>query len=290
MCLSEGTFWVTREEPPGTWTHDGRIISHSQFGITMSTKWLGIPCAKKFMEREYRFWRCQKVMARLHHPNVIKFFCWGKGEREGQYFIGMELMETDLSACIERQEGRPFPIAVALDIIVQIARGMRYLHSQGIAHRDLKPANVLISRALTSTEFGDIFYVKLTGFESCKANVESSRAEVPTGNGMFGTTGYMAPEVATRSRFLPLKPFKADIFSFAMTSSDVLSFKRPPGFQPRRFAVYMEATDAGVRPEIASRCPKELVALLKECWDTDPELRPDFDAVCTRLQKIVMCH
>ena len=120
--------------------------------------------------------------------------------------------------------------------------------------------------------------------------MESSRAEVPTGNGMFGTTGYMAPEVATRSG-LPLKPFKADIFSFAMTSSDVLSFKRPPGLQhPVPFAAYEEAINAGVRPEIASRCPKELVALLKECWDTDPELRPDFDAVCTRLQKIVMCH
>ena len=293
MCLSEGTFWVTREEPPGTWTHDGRIFSQGASGITMSTKWLGIPCAKEFMGREFMefpFWRCQKVMARLHHPNVIKFFCWGKEEREGQYFIGMELMETDLSACIERQEGRPFPIAVALDIIVQIARGMRYLHSQGIAHRDLKPANVLISRALTSTEFGDIFYVKLTGFEICKANVESSRAEAPTDNGMFGTVGYMAPEVATRS-VLPLKPFKADIFSFAMTSSDVLSFKRPPGLQhPVPFAAYEEAINAGVRPEIASRCPKELVALLKECWDTDPELRPDFDAVCTRLQKIVMCH
>jgi serine/threonine protein kinase len=165
---------------------------------------------------------------------------------------------------------------------------MRYLHSQGIAHRDLKPDNVLISRALNTTELGDIFCVKIADFGICTANVEASRAEVPTNNGIFGTVGYMAPEIT--SRFSPLKPFKADIFSFAMTSSDVLSFKRPPALHPGGLRGYRKAIEAGVRPEIASRCPKELVALLKECWDINPELRPDSDAVCTRLQKIVLCH
>ena len=245
----------------------------------MSTKWLEIPSAKKFVATRDgattevlagEFWRPQKVMARLHHPNVIKFFCCGKAEREGQYFIGKELMETDLSACIRRWKGRPFPIVVALDIIVQIARGMRYLHSQGIAHRDLKPRNVLIS----TTELGDIFCVKIAGFGICTANVEASRSEETPH--LLGTMGHMAPEFRFARSGLRLQPFKADIFGFTTTSSEVLFFKQPPPLGPPnpRFRDYMGALEEGVRPEFASRCPKELVALLRECWDIDPELRP----------------
>ena len=37
-------------------------------------------------------------------------------------------------------------MAERLDILLGIARGLEYLHSNGIVHRDIKPANILLGK------------------------------------------------------------------------------------------------------------------------------------------------
>jgi len=75
-----------------------------------------------------------------------------------------------------------FGIDKKLNYLIQIAKGMRYLHQKGIIFRDLKPDNVLIGMNDT---------LKLTDFGISKTMNDQNKVNM-TANA--GTSMYMAPE------------------------------------------------------------------------------------------------
>ena len=92
---------------------------------------------------------------------------------------------------------------------LQMAEGVRYCHSMGVAHRDLKPENLLL--------FDNRSVLKLADFGLAMTLPDSS-ATVPPPNGpscttMCGTLEYVAPEVMSGAAY---KGFPADVWSFAV--------------------------------------------------------------------------
>lgn len=71
----------------------------------------------------------------------------------------MECMEKSLGALINAQE-RPCSLPVALNIVVQIACKMRYIHDMGITHCDLKLDNLVVAM-LALQNLLDFFKVTL---------------------------------------------------------------------------------------------------------------------------------
>ena len=69
-------------------------------------------------------------------------------------------MEKSLFDLIQDQKGILFSLPVVVDIIMQIVRGMWYLHDLGVAHRDLTPQNVVLNR-LIHPHLEDHFRLKL---------------------------------------------------------------------------------------------------------------------------------
>lgn len=284
--------WTKENETSGTWGSSD-FLGGSAGGGVCSTEWLGIPCAKKiyhFKEHEIFFLKEAGILAHLKHPGIVNFFCCGNhGEEIGKRFIAMELMEKNLYNVIEDQilKGVYFPLHVVLDIIMQIARGMWYLHDQGVAHRDLKPHNVVVDKMTYSEiQLENHFCVKLVDFGTSKTEVEVSRSNTVTALGI-GTTTYRAPEISPSphaSRKGKANWFKADVFSFAMTCAHVLCLQMT--LRGNSEESTSEELDGG-RPKIPKYYnPKdsELVALLKECWKTNPRERPSFQEICIRLE------
>ena len=98
----------------------------------------GVPEA----DRVKRFEREARAAGALNHPNVVTVH--DVGTHEGAPYLVTELLSG--KTLRERlQEGR-LPLRKAVEIAVQLARGLAAAHDKGIVHRDLKPANVFLTQ------------------------------------------------------------------------------------------------------------------------------------------------
>lgn len=94
-----------------------------------------------------------------------------------------------------------------INFLIQIAKGMRYLHQKGIIFRDLKPENILIGMNDT---------LKLTDFGISKTiNLNSNNKMTMKA----GTSLYMAPEVVEGKSDYDQK---VDVFSFGILAFDLI--------------------------------------------------------------------
>src|SRR5690242_2568391 len=177
---------------------------------------LGRPVALKFplpgqrLDRQVRerFLREARTAGALDHPNICSIYETGETE-SGQLFLAMPLYEGEtLKARIARVGS--LPIADALAIAVQIARGLHAAHRVGIVHRDLKPANAMIL-----PDGG----VKILDFGIARVG----DGTLTKSHGALGTVSYMAPEQVRGERL----DGRADLWALGVLLYEMLTGRRP---------------------------------------------------------------
>ena len=92
--------------------------------------------------RQRRFEQEARAVAALDHPNILVVH--DVGTHESQPYIVTELLDGE-SLREKLREGR-LPPRKAVEIAIQVARGLAAAHEKGIVHRDLKPENVFLTR------------------------------------------------------------------------------------------------------------------------------------------------
>ncbi len=156
-----------------------RPLGQGTYGTVFETRWLGKSYAMKtFAASETKSYEREvEILQKLSHPNIVQIL----HSVEPHGFL-MELMSTDLRTYMgqilgsedqtqmsrmssDKDQG-PFKLAVAVDIMLQIAEGMHYLHKRE-RYVDVKLADFGVS--------------EFTGTSEQTINV--------------GTIPYMAPEV-----------------------------------------------------------------------------------------------
>jgi hypothetical protein len=126
---------------------DGNFLAVGSFGCVIETEWLGQKYAKNvFGGAGHRSFKMEsEVLAGLSHPHLLRIVGSSvNGRGKLKYAIVMELMQEDLSEFL-KQTTVPLSFLTALDLMLQVARGLKYLHSRRIVHRHLKLANILVA-------------------------------------------------------------------------------------------------------------------------------------------------
>ncbi|NXR05616.1 CDK10 kinase, partial [Semnornis frantzii] len=84
------------------------------------------------------------LLLQLRHPNIVELKEVVVGNHLESIFLVMGYCEQDLASLLENMQ-TPFSEAQVKCIILQVLKGLQYLHENYIIHRDLKVSNLLMT-------------------------------------------------------------------------------------------------------------------------------------------------
>ncbi|XP_014253825.1 cyclin-dependent kinase 10 [Cimex lectularius] len=84
------------------------------------------------------------VLLSCSHENIVQLKEVVVGRSLESIFLVMEYCEQDLASLLDNMQA-PFTEAQVKCIMIQVLKGLRYLHSNFIVHRDLKVSNLLMT-------------------------------------------------------------------------------------------------------------------------------------------------
>src|SRR5262245_22694391 len=103
------------------------------------------------------------------------------------------------------------PVAEALDVLLQVTRGLGAAHAKNIIHRDMKPENIFVGKKQ------DRRVVKILDFGIAKVSGSDSPSNLTRTGAVFGTPHYMSPEQALGKSLDP----RTDIYSLGVIMYEV---------------------------------------------------------------------
>jgi response regulator RpfG family c-di-GMP phosphodiesterase/tRNA A-37 threonylcarbamoyl transferase component Bud32 len=211
-----------------------------------------------------RFYGEMRVLADLHHANVVLAFDAGEvpppgPDMPGMIYLVMELIDgCDLDRYVV--ENSRLPVAEACEAIRQAACGLQAAHDRHLVHRDVKPSNLL--RTLRG-------HVKLVDFGL--ARQFCSRLTDP--RALLGSVEFMAPEQSydpsTVGKEADIYGLGATLF-WLLTGEAPYPFTRNVGEALRSLQRQPPRTLRSLRPDV----PVELEALVAQMLDREPARRP----------------
>jgi serine/threonine protein kinase len=164
-----------------------------------------------------RFDREAQSAARLDHPNVIPVTEFGSTDDGMKYMVMQLLSGKELSGMLDG----PLDPLRAMDLEIQILRGLEHAHDNGVIHRDLKPENVFVVKDHDGAELLKIFDF---GIAKIVDEVEEDTSQPLTRLGLvFGTPHYMSPEQSTGSTI----DHRTDIYSAGVMLYQMLAGRLP---------------------------------------------------------------
>ncbi len=155
-------------------------------------------------------------MLELRHNNIVTVHDVVRDEATVWVFME-KCQHGDLNKFFEKQE---LTMKIKLKFMMDIGKGVKYLHERNIVHRDIKPGNILVqSRSGT-------LIAKLTDFDLSKCIEDDVHTKQMATN--VGTPAYKAPEffMRTASGTLIYHP-NVDIYATGLTFLAMIQGNKP---------------------------------------------------------------
>ncbi|KAG2453166.1 hypothetical protein HYH02_002490 [Chlamydomonas schloesseri] len=168
-------------------------------------------------------------------------------------------------------------LAAVLDTAIDIARAVAHLHREGIVHADLKSRNVLLKG---STHDPRGFVAKVADFG---LSMRLDHDETHVSNAFHGTLVYMAPETLLKGHVSRA----SDVYSFGILLYELYSGETAYKDVPKALLGHAITKD-NLRPVFppALGAPFEYQLLACRCWESNPEIRPEFEFIVDELKRM----
>ncbi|KAL0341671.1 UNVERIFIED_CONTAM: Receptor-like protein kinase ANXUR1 [Sesamum calycinum] len=177
-----------------------------------------------------------------------------------------------------------------LRICIGAARGLDYLHTNGVIHRNVKSSNILLD---------DTFRAKISDFGFAKFG-ESMQLHSHVNTRIVGTNGYLDPDYVRTQQLTE----KSDVYSFGVVLCEVLSGKRAVNSRgqdsqldliswPRghiRNGDIDKIVEPSLRRKMSLKCLKDLVEISGKCLHDEPKKRPTVVQVVAMLEFLLKEH
>ncbi|PFX24310.1 Dual specificity protein kinase shkC [Stylophora pistillata] len=236
-----------------------------------------------------------KVLTKLSHPNVLRFFGRVNGSSSlVSKYLGKviynakgETIEVNNVRQLLDEQVEEVPWAVRLHMALEAAKGLSYLHEAGCVHCDFKSSNVFIGGDAEKMEvkIGDFGESILDAKEVITTQMSSQ--ELSRGG---GTMPFVAFEILKGGKPSTL----SDIYSFGMFLVELLvpSWSNPWDGVCRPMLIPSKVL-ANERPTLPSYLDGLLpdildsyTDLIKKCWVQNPKERPSSLAIVRELESI----
>ena len=190
-------------------------VAHVSLGKEFALKILPRKTASDPQMRQ-KFIREARVSSQMEHPNIVQVIDFGVDPKHGAFIVMEYLKGETLRERLARE--KRLREGAALDIVLQTAEALNYMHKQNIIHCDIKADNVFLCRPPPDQRQRRV--VKLIDFglsRSVAMGTTLARSEVG------GTPQYVAPEQIQGMAPQP----SMDIYSLGVLSYEMITGRQP---------------------------------------------------------------
>ncbi|XP_052889070.1 uncharacterized protein LOC128297467 [Anopheles moucheti] len=167
-----------------------------------------------------------------------------------------------------------------LSLLTDLVRGMRYLHASPLrVHGSLSSRNCVVDArwVLKITDYGMLSFYEAQGI-----------APAPRGAKELLWT---APEALRESKTYPKAGTQpADVYAFGIIMQEVVVRGEPYcmlSLSPDEIIAKIKKPPPLIRPSVSKgAAPPEAINIMRQCWAENPEMRPDFAAICERFKQL----
>ncbi|KAL8515115.1 hypothetical protein ACS0TY_013997 [Phlomoides rotata] len=266
------------EKKPEEWEIDWRLlkigekIAAGSCGDLYRGVYFGEDVAVKVLRSEHlnnslevEFAQEIAILRHVQHANVVRFV--GACTKLPHLSIVTEYMPRGSLYDYLHKNHLVLKPPQLLKFVIDVCKGMEYLHQMNVIHRDLKTANLLMDtcNVVKVADFGVARFQKNGGVMTAET----------------GTYRWMAPEVINHQPY----DQKADVFSFAIVLWELTTAKIPyDNMTPLQAALGVRQ---GLRPELPKNAHPKILDLMQRCWEALPCNRPSFTEIRTELEEFL---
>ena len=207
------------------------------------------------------------TLGNVEHPGIVGFYGICFDEDHTAYLV-LEYCPSTVANLLLDDTGQReksilcYDLMESLQILIDVANTMRFLHSAGVVHRDLKPENLLIDQNQN---------VRICDFGLAR-EIHSMSRKLRVTKGI-GTPEFMAPEILDEHDTSAIDGFKTDVFAFGIVMWSLLFRTKPYMECPDIESVVRGVLHKDMRPRLPfSESELNSVKFLK--WRTDAASSP----------------